>query len=174
MLNSSNNSPIEADRTDDEAFVGDLFRAITAIDGFTAQTRRTFAMNAHERLAIAALWAEGPMTMTDLGSWIPLSRAAVTTLVDRLEDGGYVRRTDDPGDRRRTVVVVQQSALNEMIPVLDPWAQDVLSLARSFDDAEWGPVARFLEGLRTISIDHASRLKQLPDEELRSLVVREA
>src|ERR671931_1554679 len=33
-----------------------------------------------------------------------LTTAAVTGIIDRLEEAGYVRRTDDPKDRRRTIV----------------------------------------------------------------------
>lgn len=79
-------------REDLEAVADLIFRAGTAFDGLTAQMRRAFDLNAHERLALAALWSHGPLTMTDLGAWIPLSRAAVTTLVDRMEEYGLVRR----------------------------------------------------------------------------------
>ena len=57
-------------RDDLEAVADSIFRSATAFDGFTAQMRRAFDLNAHERLALAALWAHGPLTMTDLGSWI--------------------------------------------------------------------------------------------------------
>ncbi len=33
-----------------------------------------------------------------------LTTGAVTGVIDRLEEAGYVRRTDDPNDRRRTIV----------------------------------------------------------------------
>ena len=33
-----------------------------------------------------------------------LTTGAVTAIIDRLEEAGYLRRTDDPKDRRRTIV----------------------------------------------------------------------
>lgn len=171
MTTSTSDAPL-LDRGDVWEFIQGLFRSITAVDGYTAQLRRAFHMNAHERLAIAALWAEGPMTMTQLGAWIPLSRAAVTTLVDRLEAGGFVSRRADPGDRRRTVVEVSREALDAMIPVMRPWTEDVHAFATEFDDEDWRVVERFITGLRDLSIDHSTRLKQFDDDEIRARAAR--
>ena len=33
-----------------------------------------------------------------------MTTAAVTSIIDRLEQAGYARRTNDPKDRRRTIV----------------------------------------------------------------------
>src|SRR5689334_11577668 len=75
-----------------------------ALSGLFAQWLRGLTINAHERLAIAHLWEHGSMTMSELGARIPLSRAAVTALTDRLEALGYVVRTPDEHDRRRTLL----------------------------------------------------------------------
>ena len=39
-----------------------------------------------------------------LGELTGLTTGAVTGIIDRLEEAGYVRRTNDPKDRRRTIV----------------------------------------------------------------------
>ena len=39
-----------------------------------------------------------------LGEMTGLTTGAVTGMIDRLEEAGYVRRTNDPKDRRRTIV----------------------------------------------------------------------
>lgn len=153
---------------DSQAFMQWVFRQITSFDGYTAQIRRAWAINAHERLALAALWADGPMTMTQLGAWIPLSRAAVTTLVDRLERDGFVTRGSDPADRRRTVVSVSEDALNSLMPVLQPWADAMHQLGSNLTDEEWKTVSRFLTGISAISGDQATMLKAQSDEELRA------
>lgn len=160
--------PTNVDVEVPDEYVAELFRTFTAVDGFTAQMRRAFAINAHERLALAALWAEGPMTMSQLGAWIPLSRAAVTTLVDRLEEAGYVRRSADANDRRRTVVTVEHSTLDTMIPIMLPWSRDMFRFTQTFESEEWAIVERFLEGMREHCIEHASKLKQLTDEEIQA------
>ena len=46
----------------------------------------------------------GPMPAGRLAELTGLTTGAVTGIIDRLEEAGYVRRTDDPKDRRRIIV----------------------------------------------------------------------
>ncbi len=62
--------------------------------------------NTSEIIALLALYDNGPMHMSLLGEAVPLSRAAVTTLTDRLEQDGLVKRFADSKDRRRTEIVL--------------------------------------------------------------------
>ena len=46
----------------------------------------------------------GAMPAGRLGELTGLTTGAVTGIIDRLEEAGYARRTNDPKDRRRTIV----------------------------------------------------------------------
>ena len=46
----------------------------------------------------------GAMPAGRLGELTGLTTGAVTGIIDRLEKAGYARRTNDPKDRRRTIV----------------------------------------------------------------------
>jgi len=46
----------------------------------------------------------GAMPAGMLAELTGLTTGGVTGIIDRLEEAGYVRRTDDPKDRRRTIV----------------------------------------------------------------------
>jgi DNA-binding MarR family transcriptional regulator len=46
----------------------------------------------------------GAMPAGRLGELTGLTTGAVTGIIDRLEQAGYVKRTNDPKDRRRTIV----------------------------------------------------------------------
>jgi DNA-binding MarR family transcriptional regulator len=56
--------------------------------------------------ALAALLEAGPVGISRLAELMGTTASAVTRLVDRLERGGYVRREQDPDDRRRLLVHV--------------------------------------------------------------------
>lgn len=140
-----------------------------AHDRYTSQLRRAFALNAHERLALSSLWARGPMTMTELGACIPLSRAAVTTLVDRLEAAGFVGRGADPRDRRRTVVSLHDSAIRRFEPVIADWARSVVELVSHRDPQEWDVITRFFDELLDVSDRHTAVLQGLRDEEIQAM-----
>lgn len=70
-----------------------------------ACARSGHRFNRTDTRAILDLVTRRPVgTMTTLGKSIGLSRAAVTTLVDRLEGFGYVTSKPDPDDRRRILL----------------------------------------------------------------------
>ncbi len=46
----------------------------------------------------------GAMPAGRLGELTGLTTGAITGMIDRLEKAGYVRRTNDPKDRRKTIV----------------------------------------------------------------------
>lgn len=58
------------------------------------------ASNHSELIALLVLLDNGPMKMSTLGEAIPLSRAAVTTLTDRMVGRLLMRRSPDGDDRR--------------------------------------------------------------------------
>lgn len=145
-----------------------FFLVATTFDRFTGQMRRAIGINAHERVAIAVLWERGPMTMSELGGWIPLSRAAVTTLVDRLEADGLLERCADPDDRRRTLVRATAHAQHRMFPVVEQWSDDLRQLVvESADD--WAAIERFLGRFREMTNSHAERLFALEDTAIQQM-----
>lgn len=139
-----------------------------ALSGLLAQWLRGLTINAHERLAIAHLWEHGPMTMSDLGSRIPLSRAAVTALTDRLEALGYVQRTPDLNDRRRTVLSLTQRPGDLMEGMYQAWAKDLDRLHADFTADELKAVERWSVAVKELAHSHASKLRSRSDIELPS------
>jgi len=53
---------------------------------------------------LAMLYAHGPLPMNALAQGIGRRKNTVTTLVRKLEDAGFVRRSTDPADSRVTMV----------------------------------------------------------------------
>lgn len=151
-----------------------MFRCGAAFDGYTSQMRRALSLNAHERLALAALWSRGPLTMTELGTRIPLSRAAVTTLVDRLEVSGLVQRRGDASDRRRTVVEMSDAAAARMRPVVGPWMQDLHGIVQQRTPEEWDTITRFLADFHELNDQHTDQLSSLSDERIQALTQGDA
>jgi DNA-binding MarR family transcriptional regulator len=54
--------------------------------------------------ALEMLLDSGSATAGRLAELMGLTTGAVTRVIDRLEQGGYVRRIPDPADRRRVIV----------------------------------------------------------------------
>jgi DNA-binding MarR family transcriptional regulator len=49
---------------------------------------------------LQALWEKDGMSITDLGEKAQLEKSTMTSLIDRMEGAGLVRRDDHPTDRR--------------------------------------------------------------------------
>jgi DNA-binding MarR family transcriptional regulator len=139
-----------------------------AMSGLVAQWLRGLTINSHERLALAHLWEHGPMTMSELGTRIPLSRAAVTALTDRLEALRYVQRTPDAHDRRRTVLTLTDRPGQLIEEMVQGWAADVKGLEQRFSADELKAIERWNNGMREIAHAHATKLRGRSDLELPS------
>jgi DNA-binding MarR family transcriptional regulator len=95
--------------------------------------------------------AEVAATPGWLGGRLGLSSASTTALIDRLEAAGYVGRVRDPGDRRRVLLAVQQSATALGWSFFGPLIEDMVDAMRSFDDSELDTVHRFLVAMSGVA-----------------------
>lgn len=146
-----------------------LQRCTSSNEALTAQLRRGWGLNAHEMQAVSTLWEFGRMTMTELGRRIPLSRAAVTTLTDRLERIGYVKRVPDPNDRRRILLEVTERVEQDLERINGHWGRRVQDYVGTLDPATWNTVVDVLSDLREMARFEADELRELSSEEIQQL-----
>jgi DNA-binding MarR family transcriptional regulator len=79
-----------------------------------------------------------------LGEQLGLTSASTTSLVDRLERAGHVRRVRDTEDRRRVLLVVEEQAIALGWSFFGPLITELVTAMRSFSEAELDTVRRFL------------------------------
>src|ERR687886_282867 len=80
----------------------------------------------------------GAMPAGRLGELTGLTTGAVTGIIDRLEEGGYARRTNDPKDRRRIIVEpIRNKKLDRKIEMIFmPLHQRMHKVLSSYADNE--------------------------------------
>jgi DNA-binding MarR family transcriptional regulator len=95
----------------------------------------------------------GAMPAGRLAELTGLTTGAVTGIIDRLEEAGYVRRTNDPKDRRRTIVEpTRNRKLEKKIEVIfTPLHERMHKLLSSYSDGELS----FLLDVLTKSLDQS-------------------
>lgn len=69
---------------------------------------------------IEASTAGESLVAGDLAERARLTTGAVTGVLNRLEKAGYIRRAPDPDDRRRVVVVMEETAQERILAVYGP------------------------------------------------------
>src|ERR687887_1308527 len=80
----------------------------------------------------------GAMPAGRLGELTGLTTGAVTGIIDRLEKAGYVRRTNDPKDRRRTIVEPTRNKRLErkLELIFTPLHERMYKLLSSYSESE--------------------------------------
>lgn len=80
----------------------------------------------------------GAMPAGRLAELTGLTTAAVTGIIDRLEESGYVRRANDPKDRRRTIVeaIPNKKLERKLDLVFTPFHERMQKLLSSYSDSE--------------------------------------
>lgn len=90
---------------------------------------RSAGINSVDLQVVGLLSSAGPATSGELAAHTGLSSGgAITSLIDRLERAGYVRRRRDAGDRRRVLVeAVSEKITSDVSPSYErigrAWAQ---------------------------------------------------
>lgn len=107
----------------------------------------------------------GQLTAGALARESGLSTGAVTTLLDRLERAGYVRRVRDTGDRRRVLVELTDRARARAWEVWGPMAEEAGSYlsTRGVDQLRF--IRDFLIDARAILDRHRERVRSLETAE---------
>ena len=93
----------------------------------------------------------GAMPAGRLAELSGLTTGAVTGIIDRLEEAGYVRRANDPKDRRRTIVEpIRNKKLGRKLEMIfTPFHEKMYKLFSSYSDSELA----FLVDVMTKSIE---------------------
>jgi DNA-binding MarR family transcriptional regulator len=103
----------------------------------------------------------GSMTAGRLAREARLTSGAVTTVLDRLEQAGYVRRKRDTVDRRRVLVEVTPLMWERAGVIWGPIAE-ADSLAR-FDDDQLEFLLDFVRRSKRFLEEHVDRIEALPE-----------
>ena len=82
--------------------LGELRRAGDQLDEAVALQ---YGLNRTDLRCLGILYRRGRVTAGELAGESGLTPGAITTVLDRLERGGYANRVADPSDRRRVLVV---------------------------------------------------------------------
>ena len=85
---------------------GSLRALSTEIDRLDQAAADRYGLNRTDMRALDIVGRAGPLAPTALARLLGFTTGGVTTVLDRLERAGYVRRRPDPADRRRQVVEI--------------------------------------------------------------------
>ncbi|MFI8945672.1 MarR family winged helix-turn-helix transcriptional regulator [Streptomyces sp. NPDC053750] len=130
-----------------------LLRAVTVeLGAHSARFARRNGLHPTDVRALIVLMdaarAGEEMTAGRLGTALGLNSAGTTSLVDRLERAGHVRRVRGERDRRRVTVEVDERAIALGRSHFGPLIGRTVELLRGYDERELAAIRGFLTGVR--------------------------
>ncbi|MFC8671054.1 MarR family transcriptional regulator [Streptomyces griseorubiginosus] len=134
-----------------------LLRAVTVELGLhSSRFARRNALHPTDVRALIALMdasrADEEMSAGRLGALLGLNSAGTTSLIDRLERDGHVRRVRGRADRRKVVVEVEEKAVELGQAFFGPLIGRTVELLQGYDERERAAIRGFLEGVRDAAV----------------------
>jgi len=135
-----------------------------ATDEVDEAAARVLGLNRTDLRALSAL-ARDALTPSDLARAAGLTRGAMTTVLDRLEDAGYVRRARDLEDRRGVRVEITDKTRGEIERIWGPIVREGQGLIAKYSATELAAICSFLEGSRALQKAHAERIRSMAEKD---------
>ena len=120
------------------------------------QLLRRVGLHPAQELVLMQLWDHGPQRQSDLARVLGADAATMTRTVKRLEQGGFVRRSPSPTDKRVTIVEATTASQGLKARVEQIWQELERSVVADLDQGE-----------RTTVLDVLGRMEQGLEQALR-------
>lgn len=149
-----------------EALLGEIGLEVrsyqNAQDAFDEAACERLGINRSDGRALDIIDRHGQITAGELAKESGLSTGAITTLLDRLERAGYVRRVRDDVDRRRVLVELTEEARRRTWELWGPIAEGSAGELARYSNEELLFIRDFLRSSREFLLEHLERVKALP------------
>ena len=99
-------------------------------------------------MVMGFLTRKGESNMTDLANSLNVTTAAVTGVIDRLSRDGYVKRVNDPEDRRIVKVKLTKKGADLINTIRKHRTKMTMSLFSKVSQSDRQEYLRILEGVR--------------------------
>jgi DNA-binding MarR family transcriptional regulator len=145
-----------------QALVGELGRAMQAYQrstqAFDDEVGRVLGLNPVDLRCLDWL-SEGPMSATRLAEATGLSAAATTSMIDRLERKGFVRRLKHESDRRQVLVEMTDEGQARTWALYGPLVEEGMPLLAPFTTDELATMRDHLVAIRDLTDRQRERLR---------------
>jgi DNA-binding MarR family transcriptional regulator len=117
----------------------------------------------------------GAMPAGRLAELTSLTTGAVTGIIDRLEKAGYVRRANDPKDRRRTIVepIRNKKGERKIEAIFIPFHERMHKLLSSYSDSELAFLLDVLTKTIELTREESKKLRSLQRQSSRLIEPRQ-
>ena len=107
------------------------------------------------------LLKSGPITAGELAERTGLTTGAITGVIDRLEKAGFVRRGEDPNDRRRVIIEPSPERIEgQVAPLFQSMGRAIADMCARYNTWELAAIRNFIVGFSQLAYDEARKLRE--------------
>jgi DNA-binding MarR family transcriptional regulator len=103
----------------------------------------------------------GRMSAGELSRATGLSSAATTSMIDRLERKGFVRRIREADDRRQVLVEMTEDGSARLWRLYGPLVEEGARLFERFTRAELETMLDLIHKMQTVAVEHREALRDI-------------
>jgi DNA-binding MarR family transcriptional regulator len=142
-----------------EALQGAMRRLSDGVNLYESAVAERLGMHPTDLHFLGLVQLYGPTTAGHLAELGALTTGAVTGVLDRLEQAGYVRREPDPEDRRRVVVRMVEDSTSTVDRLYEPLRAASATVSERYSDDELATILDYADRLRPLVQEQASALR---------------
>jgi DNA-binding MarR family transcriptional regulator len=136
-----------------------------ANDAFDEVASRKLGINRTDMRCLNIVENQGaPMTAGRLAELSGLTTAAVTAVLDRLEEAGYAQRVRDTGDRRQVLIELTPLLAERGQQIWGPLGEEAMADFARMSVDELKTVMRYFRLGRDLNLRHVERVRELEFE----------
>jgi DNA-binding MarR family transcriptional regulator len=125
---------------------------------------RKFDLTLTESLCLTLLGINDISSPKELARHIGLTTGATTTLLDRLEKRGFIKRKSNPTDRRGVIIEIVGKYEKEAMKLVKGIQKANLGLVGSYTDKELEIITDFLNRFTENMVNETKKIEQRADK----------
>src|SRR5262252_4788744 len=132
-----------------------------ATDAFDDAACVALKLNRTDLKCLSVIAQRGPVAVGEIAKAAGLTRGAMTTALDRIEQAGYARRLRHPDDRRGVLVELTDKARKAIEAIWGPYMRNAETFFASYSVTDLKAILRFLQEGRSAQETNMARVKSL-------------
>ncbi|EHQ88549.1 MarR family winged helix-turn-helix transcriptional regulator [Desulfosporosinus youngiae] len=116
------------------SFVGLFYEKVFI--GFRQESKCDSSLKKNHKKILNILYLHDKLTITEISKLSDIEKGSLTTLIDLLEEKGYITRLTDPADRRKSLISLSDNGKKEMERVMNYFAQRMNESLHKFSSDE--------------------------------------
>jgi|SRR5436305_3944270 len=143
-----------------QQLVAEIRAGQRATDEVDTVVSELLGINRTDGRCLDVLEERGQMSAGELATAARLTSGAITSVVDRLERSGYVRRVADPNDRRRVLIEPTPEVFEATRELMHVMAEEGGPMVARYSDEQLEVIVEFTRQSRELQERHADWLRQ--------------